>query len=351
MKKILILFVLLIIVAFPACVATRNISPEDHSTSASTNIPEIAVNEAGPIEAISNVTEKDGIVYFTDNESVKEVKGDTVLSGVEVGSSGIPYNLYAYKDYFIYITEAQPDTVFAQKSGGKSIEAVKNLQTEIGNKSGSDELYSLPYRFNVVVANDRIFYTNTKGYLCRAKLDGSETVCLLSEPVERLQYYDGWIYYIDGDKQVCRIGINGGGETVLTKGEVVFSYCICEEGLFFTNSTEQFDNIYRNNDKNVIQFGEKMEHCYIYGYEHGNLLFEGNSKLKLYNIADNSFTDIDWAIDAHQYEPKIIGGFVYYYKDLNFPNAESDVRLIRSSIDGKTKHVLGGVYRAEEQFI
>ena len=98
-------------------------------------------------------------------------------------------------------------------------------------------------------------------------------------------------------------------------------------------------------------FDEEMKYCNIYGYDHGNLLFEGNSKLKLYNIADNSLTDIDWAIDAHQYEPMIIDGSVYYYKDLNFPNAESDVRLIRSSIDGKTKHVHSGAYKEQEQYL
>lgn len=158
---------------------------------------------------------------------------------------------------------------------------------------------------------------NKKSWLYSAKIDGSKLKCLNSQYTMDACISDGWIYFMDGYKDVSKMRVDGTDKHIITKKKV-WSIAVCGDWIYYNDkNTGDTSNLYKM----------KKDGSKITKINDDNLMFKIDNK-----------PSFNW---------KVFQDWIYY------TNASDGDKLYRISVSGKDKKKLGneictGVYLTDE---
>ena len=290
---------------------------------------------------ITNVSGSNNHIYFVNNN-------DTYVNDLYNGSlSKLSFQLRTYfyeiiDNKAIYLTELQPQDLYVKDmSTGTLTRAVDNLSVITRNKSNSEETYSIPEIDHIIIINQHIFYINTDGFIQRCTLLGSESTILTDQKAKNLKYNSGWIYYINQNNQLLRIGCDGNNEEIIIKEDFVDDYCIGENDIFYKTDSMIIKK-YDSQNGEVIANLENLEDVTldIIGYESDTLYFESQVTIFKIAISKAAINVFENNVDSLLYPPRKIDDWIYYYKDYE----DNNMKFVRLNINTGFIEILGDAY-------
>lgn len=185
-----------------------------------------------------NLVKMDNYIYFIDTRSdnycpihKKNVKTNKISTiDVNCGPQG---SFCIDNDQWIYFTNNDDEGVYKIQTNGKNLKKISEKSCSSINIDGEWVYYTVNSKHNGMGGYIHSLY--------RIKKDGTDETMILNADENNILYfnvYNGWIYYVDGNKEenIFRITVDGLAKQKLCDFQDCYGLTIIDEKIIFRSS-------------------------------------------------------------------------------------------------------------------